>query len=89
MLQKHTICNKSTDVWCEREKSYIGVDCVLSVSETEKLINEWIFSERNRNILKRRMLDGITYERIAEEFDMSVSQIKRIVKECKKIINQK
>lgn len=62
---------------------------MLSVSETERLINEWIFNERNRNILKRRMLDGITYERIAEEFDMSVSQIKRIVKECKKIINQK
>lgn len=62
---------------------------MLSVSETEKLINEWIFSERNRSILKRRMLDGITYERLAEEFDMSVSQIKRIVKECKKSINQK
>ena len=62
---------------------------MLSVSETERLINEWIFNERNRSILKRRMLDGITYERIAEEFDMSVSQIKRIVKECKKIINQK
>ena len=62
---------------------------MLSVSETEKLINEWIFNERNRNILKRRLIDGITYERIAEEFDMSVSQIKRIVKECKKIMNQK
>lgn len=62
---------------------------MLSVSDTERLINEWIFSERNRNILKRRMLDGITYERIAEEFDMSVSQIKRIVKECKKTISQK
>ena len=55
---------------------------MLSVSETEKLINEWIFNERNRSILKRRMLDGITYEQLAEEFDMSVSQIKRIVKDC-------
>ena len=62
---------------------------MLSVSETERLINEWIFNERNRSILKRRMLDGITYEQLAEEFDMSVSQVKRIVKECKKIINQK
>lgn len=60
---------------------------MLSVSETEKLINEWVFSERNRNILKRRMLDGITYEQLAEEFDMSVSQIKRIIKDCKEIIN--
>jgi DNA-directed RNA polymerase specialized sigma subunit len=47
----------------------------------EKLIDEWIFSERDRKILKRRLLDGITHERIAEEFDMSVRQIKYIVKD--------
>ena len=45
----------------------------------ERLIDEWIFSERDREILKRRLLDGITHEKIAEEFDMSVLQIKRIV----------
>lgn len=48
-------------------------------SELEHLIDEWIFSERDRNILKRRLLDGITYERIAEEFDMSVRQIHNII----------
>lgn len=48
-------------------------------SEWEKLIDEWIFSERDRKILKRRLLDGITHEKIAEEVDMSVLQIKRIV----------
>lgn len=47
----------------------------------ERLIDEWIFSERDRKILKRRLLDGITHERIAEEFDMSVRQIKYIVKD--------
>ena len=51
----------------------------LSRSELNHLIEEWIFSERDRNILKRRLLDGITYERIAEEFDMSVRQIKNII----------
>ena len=35
--------------------------------------------ERNRAILKRRIIDGITLERLAEEFDMSVSQIKEII----------
>ena len=30
--------------------------------------------------MKRRLLDAITYEQIAEEFDLSVSQVKRIVK---------
>lgn len=51
----------------------------LSVSQLRSLIDEWIFSERDRNILKRRLLDGITYERIAEEFNLSVRQTKNIV----------
>ena len=49
-------------------------------SEWERLIDEWIFSERDRQILKRRLLDGITHEKIAEEFDMSDRQIRAIVK---------
>ena len=51
----------------------------LSRSQMNALIDEWIFHERNRAILKRRLLDGITYERLAEEFDMSVRQVKQIV----------
>jgi DNA-directed RNA polymerase specialized sigma24 family protein len=51
----------------------------LSCSELSHLIDEWIRSERDRAIIKRRLLDGITYERLAEEFDMSVRQIKTIV----------
>ena len=58
----------------------------LSVSEVEYLIDEWIFSERDRAILKRRLIDGITYEPLAEEFSMSVSQIKRIVKKQQAVI---
>ena len=51
----------------------------LSRTEIENLIDEWIFSERDRKILKRRLLDGICYEPLAEEFDLSVRQIKNIV----------
>lgn len=55
-------------------------DCEeLPNSEIQHLIDEWIKSERDRNILKRRLLDGITYERIAEEFNLSVRQTKNIV----------
>ena len=52
----------------------------LSVSQVENLIDEWIFSERDRAIMKRRLIDGIPYEPLADEFSISVSQIKRIVK---------
>ena len=51
----------------------------LSRSQIESLIDEWILNERNRAILRRRLIDGITYERLAEEFDMSIRQIKTIV----------
>jgi DNA-directed RNA polymerase specialized sigma24 family protein len=46
------------------------------------LIDEWIVgrnAERDRAILKRRLVDGLTYERLAEEFDMSVRQISNII----------
>lgn len=51
----------------------------LSVSDVRNLIDEWIFSERDRRIMKRRLLDNITYEQIAEEYDLSVRQVKNIV----------
>ena len=48
-------------------------------SKIDNLINEWIHSARDRAILHRRLIDGICFEPLAEEFDMSVRQIKRIV----------
>lgn len=54
-------------------------DSGLSRSEIEKLIDEWIFKERDRKILKRRLLDGICFEPLAEEFGLSVRHIKSIV----------
>lgn len=54
----------------------------LSRSEIEILVDEWIVgknAERNRKILKRRLLDGVKYEALAEEFDLSVRQTKNII----------
>lgn len=51
----------------------------LSRSEWEHLIDEWIFSERDRAMLKRNLLDGRTYEQIAEQFDMSARHVARII----------
>ena len=61
----------------------------ISISELSHLIDEWIFSERDRKILKRRLLDGITYEKIAEEFDMSPRQISTIIyKGTQKVVSK-
>ena len=54
-------------------------DFNLSRSDIEKVIDDWIFNERDRAILKRRLLDGICFEPLAEEFDLSVRRIKTIV----------
>ena len=51
----------------------------ISNSELEKAIDEWIHSERDRKILKRRLIDGICYEPLADEFGLSVRHVKEIV----------
>lgn len=54
-----------------------------SRSDIERAIDEWVIlkrhSQRNREILKRYLLDGICFEPLAEEFGMSVRQIQNIV----------
>lgn len=51
----------------------------ISRSDMELLIDEWCFNEKYRYILKRRLLDGICFEPLAEEVGMSVRQVKAIV----------
>lgn len=54
----------------------------LSRSEIEHLIDEWIVgrnAQRDRAILRRRLIDGIIYDKLAEEFDLSVRHVKKIV----------
>lgn len=46
------------------------------------LVDLWIRGrngQRNREIIKLRLIDGLTFEALAEKMEMSVSQIKRIV----------
>lgn len=48
-------------------------------SQIRELISEHIHSERDRRLLERRLIDGIVFERLGEEFDMSDRQVRRIV----------
>lgn len=57
-----------------------------SNSEISLIIDEWIHSERDRQILKRRLIDGCCYEPLAEEFNLSVRQIKSIIYKNENII---
>lgn len=51
-------------------------------SEMQRLIDEYIHSDRDRRILKRRLIDGIHFEPLAEEFDISTRNCKNIVYRC-------
>ena len=54
--------------------------------EWENLIDRWIFDEKDRIILKRKFLDNITLEQIAEEKEVNLSwrQVTRRFEKAKK-----
>lgn len=51
----------------------------LSRTEIEHLIHEWVFNQRDRAILSRRLLDGLTFDELAYEFSLSPQGVKQIV----------
>ena len=58
-------------------------DSNLDRFEWENLIDRWIFDEKDRIILKRKFLDNIALEKIAEEIELSVIQTNRRFKNAK------
>ena len=58
-------------------------------SRIREIIAEHIHSERDRKILERRLIDGITFEKLAEEHELSVSQVKRIAWKGSEIVFRK
>lgn len=60
----------------------------LPNSQITELIDEWIHSERDRKIMKRRFIDGIGHERIAEEFDLSDRHVKNIIYKAENLLNK-
>ena len=58
-------------------------------SQIRELIAEHIHSERDRSILVKRLVDGLTYERIAEIMEMSPRQIKNIIYKNEQILFRK
>ena len=65
------------------EKQAQGAESVnldeISNTQLANAIDEWVHSERDRKILKRRLIDGICYEPLADEFGLSVRHMKSIV----------
>lgn len=50
-----------------------------SRQELEAGIDSWVLNQKHREILYDRLINGMCFEPLAEKYDMSVRQIKRIV----------
>ncbi len=61
----------------------------ISNTELSQLIDEWVRGERDRAIMKRRLIDCICFEPLAEEFELSVTHTWKIVEKNLKILNKK
>ena len=57
-----------------------------SNSRIREIIGEYIHDEKHRKLMCRRLIDNITIDRLAEEFELSVSQVKRIIWKDSEII---
>ena len=55
-------------------------------TQIREIITEHIHSQRDRELLFRRYIDGLTMDRLAEEFELSISQVKRIIWKDSEII---
>lgn len=54
----------------------------LSRTQIETLVDDWVIgvnAERNRAIIKDRLIDGITYEDLGFRYNLSTQSIKSIV----------
>lgn len=52
-------------------------------SEIERRIAETIHSERDRRLMRRRLIDGRTYDELSAEFYLSRRQVARIIAKAK------
>lgn len=59
----------------------------LSKQQVLDLIESYIFNARNRQIVRRRLIDGVHYEDLAEEYCLSVNQVKTVCYKAIEIIS--
>lgn len=55
-------------------------------SQVTQVINEHVHSERDRNIIIDRLVNGMCYEPLAEKYDLSVTQVKRIIYKLQMVV---
>ena len=60
-----------------------------SKTQLNEAIEEWIIGRnaiRNREILNKKLVDGISYMALADEYDLSLRRVKTIVRKGVEVI---
>ncbi len=81
----YTIC-RNVFTAPETIRRYVSAEQPSLRKELEAKIDAYVLNERDRRMLKRRVLDGIKFEPLAEEFEMSERRARDICKKYEKII---
>jgi hypothetical protein len=54
----------------------------VPISAAHEMIDEWIYNKVHREMCVDRLINGMTYDEIAEKYKKSVRQTKNIVYQC-------
>lgn len=57
-----------------------------SLDTVQSAIDQYIFSERTRKMVRRYLYDDISFEDLSEEFNLSSVQARRIVNSAERIL---
>ena len=55
----------------------VGIE--YSNTEISRAIDDYIHSDRDRQILKSRLIDGLTYDELSDRYHLSARRVKTIV----------
>lgn len=81
----YTIC-RNIFTAPETIRRYVSAELPSLRKEIEARIDGYVLNERDRKMLKRRVLDGIKFEALAEEFELSEKQTRNICGRYKNLI---
>lgn len=60
-----------------------------SKSQLLELIEEWVLglnADRNKRIIKDKLIEGLTISKIAEKYDLSETRVKTVIRTFKRTV---
>lgn len=70
---------KNQDQRQEKAVRHLDIFSEVSNDDISATIDSWVRGSRNRQIMKDRLIDAMTYERIAEKHNLSVRYVKTLI----------